>query len=113
MLHMSENIGPKFYDWSVSATGEWGDEELSWLRDENPELMVESLWDAGISVQSFALFELVAHGNYQKAATLARALIKAHPVCEKFIKEGCGEEMSRLLLGADLLKLPANSRQVK
>ncbi len=110
---MLEKPQAKVYDWSVSATGQWGDEELPWLRDENPELMVEPLWDAGIGVQSFALFELVAHGNYQKAATLARALVKAHPVCEKSIKEGCGEDMSRLLLEADLLKLPANSGQIK
>jgi hypothetical protein len=106
---MPEKDGPRFYDWSVSATGQWGDEELPWLRDENPELMIEPLWNAGGGVQSFALFELIAHGNYQKAATLARALVKAHPVCEKSIKEDCGEKMAKLLLEANLLKLPTKA----
>jgi|GEM_PF-5423272 len=75
--------------------------------------MIEPLWISGCGVQNSALYELVARGNYQKAATLAGALIKAHPVCETSIREDYGEEMSKLLLETNLLKLSSNLSQVK
>ena len=67
--------------------------------------MVEPLWDGGKSSVSFAIFELVAHRAYQKAALLARALVAAHPECKTLIIE-FGPEMAAILLEADLLKLP-------
>ncbi|KKU63912.1 MAG: hypothetical protein UX86_C0015G0002 [Candidatus Amesbacteria bacterium GW2011_GWC1_47_15] len=105
MAEKKDGKGPKFYSWNESATGQWSDEELIRLRDDNSSELAEALWSPGRAVQRFALFELVAHGNYQKAATVARELVKQHPICETSIREDCGPEMAKILLETNLLKL--------
>lgn len=107
MTENKDGKQPKFFPWTESATGQFSDEEIVRLRDENPSDIAEAIWAPGRGVQSLALFELVAHGNYQKAAVVARELVKQHPICETSIKEDCGPEMSKILLEANLLKLPA------
>jgi len=95
------------YPWFQSITGSWSpDTGLYLLRDLEPEELVDLLWSVGSHVQNTALVELVAHGNPRKAATLARALIKRHPVAEKSIREFLGADMSQLLLDSPLHQLP-------
>lgn len=64
---LQESTTPTYFSWDQSATGKWSDEDMKWLRDEHPAEMVDPLWNSGRGVQSFALFELVSHGNYRKA----------------------------------------------
>jgi len=110
---MENKSKPQFLDWSISATNQWSDEEMSWLRNENPSEMVEPLWGAGRSVQNFALMEMVAHGNYRKAAALSRAMVSAHPECKRSISEDCGPDMAKILLEENLLKLPSKPSEIK
>lgn len=96
------------YGWDTSATGSWSVESgLHKLRDDAPEDLAEILWAWGIHVQNTAMYELIAHGNPRKAAEVARALVEAHPIVEKSIREGFGDEMAKYLLRTKLTTIPS------
>jgi len=101
-----------FYPWSMSATGDWSPETgIYLLRDKTPEDLAEILWEPGIYVQNSAIVELIRHGNPRKAAEVARALVKAHPIVEKSIKEGFGEEFANYLFKTQLDTLPSKPEE--
>jgi hypothetical protein len=95
--------------WSVSVTGSWSsDTGLYHLRDASPEELADWLWEPGIHVQNTAIIELMAHGNPKKAAEVARALVENHPVVEKSIRNGFGDETADYLLKSPLENLPGS-----
>lgn len=97
-----------FYPWNLSATGSWSpDTGIYYLRDMSPEELADLLWEPGIHVQNTAIIELMAHGNPRKAAEVARALVKKHPVVEESIREGF-KDMADYLLRDPLESIPSS-----
>ena len=103
-----EPITLLIYPWNLSKTGDWSpDTGIYELRDRTPEELIPLLWENGIHVQNTAIAEIMAHGNPRKAAEVARALVKEHPIVEKSIRQGFGEEMGNFLLKVPLDRIPS------
>jgi len=96
-----------FYPWSMSATGDWGDDsgltELAkYAKGEIPPTeLAEWLWEPGAYVQNSAVAELLKHGNVKQAAIFVKTLVSIHPVCEKTLKEQFGGLVDEFIKNPD------------
>lgn len=94
------------YPWNISITQKWTREGLEALRDKDPEEIAEIVWMTGEENYCNAFIELAAHGLQQKAAEVARALVKKHPIVKDLIIESLGEDTSYFLLQKPLASIP-------
>lgn len=102
----------RIYPWNLSVTGLWSpDTGIYELRDREPEELADLLLESGIDVQNAAIVELAKHGNPRKAAEVARALVKKHPISEKSIRKGFGNDTGDFLLNAPLYSIPNNPQE--
>lgn len=102
-----------FVGWDKSSTGEWQNaDDLIWLRDTHPKDMAEAFIESGFSSFTSALYELLAHANYRKAALIARNMVELQPECRKEIERNC-KPVVDLLFNVNLLKLPSKLSEMK
>jgi len=70
-------------DWSISVTGRFSKRELEGLRDDYKDEIAQFFYsvrevDNLLSIE--AVWEIYAHGNEQKAALVARAIVKKYQI---------------------------------
>lgn len=95
-------------DWSESVTGEFNEEELERLRNDHPKVLADFFYliregDDLLPIE--ALYEIYAHGNEQKAALVARALVKKIPDFVEDIETFFEERIATELLEGNILKM--------
>ncbi len=94
-----------FTPWEVSATGYYNERELAFLRDTHPDEIAEVLVKLDSEVKIITFYEYIVHGAVQKAALLARAMVRLDPETKGFLERHLSEDFAHALLEENVLNL--------
>ena len=97
---------PTYLSWEQSGSGAFSSEQLVAIRDAHPDDLADILTKLPPQVRDGTIAELVVHGNYRKAAILARSFAVRDPEFETFLEERYDKKYASRLLRGDLLKIP-------
>ena len=98
-----------FKPWDVSATGTYFSHELKLIRDAHIDDVVDLALEVAENVSpSNVILELIAHGNYQKAALVLKSLMGTSEKLDAQLLIDCTYNVIFLLQNENLLKLPRN-----
>jgi len=104
-LKPREVTAPTFLSWEQSGLGIFSTEQLEVIRDAHPDDLADIFTKLPPQVRSGTITELVIHGNYRKAAILARSFAARDEEFEEFLEERFDKKYVRMLLKKDLFKL--------
>lgn len=89
----SERSPVKIYPWSMSATGEFEQDQLTILQHSDIGFLVEWLNEKPYGIMN-SLIEIMYHGNVRRAIQIARGLVETNPIHQARFREvlGFGED---------------------